>query len=170
MVSLGQGIARVAVYLVDTNDAASASQSGSITSNDRVASSAADESQTAPSNSPIPDLYLGKAVSKEDRAALASHARNRLQSDRNDRCQGWRRHFSFVAATAVSTRLPLVARSSHDFHVDNPLVVLCYFLSFVVEHSVQDQLDEVDGLLAGLAAAGPALEQRLEQVDCLGKC
>ena len=58
MVSLGQGIARVAVYLVDTNDAASASQSGSITSNDRVASSAADESQTAPSNSPIPDLYL----------------------------------------------------------------------------------------------------------------
>ena len=48
--------------------------------------------------------------------------------------------------------------------------MLCYFLSFVVEHSVQDQLDEVDGLLAGLAAAGPALEQRLEQVDCLGKC
>jgi hypothetical protein len=26
-----------------------------------------------------------------------------------------------VAATALSTRLPLVARSSHDFHVDNPL-------------------------------------------------
>ena len=29
--------------------------------------------------------------------------------------------FCFVAATAVSTRPPLVARSSHDFHVDNPL-------------------------------------------------
>ncbi len=58
MVSLGQEIARVAVYPVDTNDAAFASHSGSITSNGRVARSAADESQTAPSNSPIPDLYL----------------------------------------------------------------------------------------------------------------
>ncbi len=31
------------------------------------------------------------------------------------------RHFCNVAATAVSTWLPLVARSSHDFHFDNPL-------------------------------------------------
>jgi hypothetical protein len=38
-----------------------------------------------------------------------------------------------------------------------------------MEHSVQDQLDEIDWLLAGRAAAGPALEQRLEQLDCLGK-
>jgi hypothetical protein len=35
--------------------------------------------------------------------------------------------------------------------------------SFVVAGSVQEELDEVDWLLAGLAAAGPALEQRLEQ-------
>jgi hypothetical protein len=47
--------------------------------------------------------------------------------------------------------------------------VLCYFLSFVVEHSVQDQLDQIDGLLAGRAAAGPALEKWLEQLNCLGK-
>ena len=32
-----------------------------------------------------------------------------------------RARFRIVAATAVSTRLPLVARSSRDFHVDNPL-------------------------------------------------
>jgi hypothetical protein len=43
-------------------------------------------------------------------------------------------------------------------------------LSFVVADSVQDELDRVDGLLAGLTAAGRALEQRLEQLDCLGKC
>jgi len=42
-------------------------------------------------------------------------------------------------------------------------------LSFVVAGLVQEELDEVDGLLAGLTAAGPALEQRLEQLDCLGK-
>jgi hypothetical protein len=35
--------------------------------------------------------------------------------------------------------------------------------------SAQDQLDQVDGLLAGGTAAGPALEQRLEQQDCLGE-
>jgi hypothetical protein len=38
---------------------------------------------------------------------------------------------------------------------------------------LSDALDErnivgLDGLLAGGAAAGPALEQRLEQEDCLG--
>jgi hypothetical protein len=38
-----------------------------------------------------------------------------------------------------------------------------------MEHSVQDQLDQVDGLLAGGAAAGPALEQWLEQLNCLGE-
>jgi hypothetical protein len=42
-------------------------------------------------------------------------------------------------------------------------------LSFVVAESVEDELDQVDGLLAGLTAAGPALEQWLEQLDCLGK-
>jgi len=105
VVSLGQGIARVAVDLVDTNDAASASQSGSITSNDRVASSRSGRISTAPSNSPMPDLYPSKAVSKEDCAALASHARNRLQSDRNDPCQDSRRHFPFVAYRAVIARL-----------------------------------------------------------------
>jgi hypothetical protein len=45
----------------------------------------------------MPDLYLGKAVSNDDCDALASHARNRLQSDRDDRCQDSRRHFPFVA-------------------------------------------------------------------------
>jgi hypothetical protein len=39
-----------------------------------------------------------------------------------------------------------------------------------VKDPVQEELGEVDGLLAGLAAAGPALEQRLEQLDCLGEC
>ena len=34
---------------------------------------------------------------------------------------------------------------------------------------MQDELDEVDRLLAGLAAAGPAIEQWLEQLNCLGK-
>jgi hypothetical protein len=43
-------------------------------------------------------------------------------------------------------------------------------LSLVAAVSVEEELDEVDGLLACLAAAGPALEQRLEQLDCLGKC
>jgi hypothetical protein len=38
-----------------------------------------------------------------------------------------------------------------------------------VVDSVQQEFDEIDWLLAGLAAAGPALEQRLEQFDCLGK-
>ena len=35
--------------------------------------------------------------------------------------------------------------------------------------SVQEELDEVDRLLAGLTAAGPAFEQWLEQLDCLGE-
>jgi hypothetical protein len=35
----------------------------------------------------MPGLHLGKAVSDDDCDALATHARNRLQSDRDDRCQ-----------------------------------------------------------------------------------
>ncbi len=53
------------------------------------------------------DLHLGKAVSNDDCDALASHTRNRLQSDRDDRCQDGRRHFPFVAHAGVSIRLPL---------------------------------------------------------------
>jgi hypothetical protein len=34
---------------------------------------------------------------------------------------------------------------------------------------MEKELDEVDGLLAGGTAAGPALEQGLEQLDCLGE-
>ena len=34
---------------------------------------------------------------------------------------------------------------------------------------MEEELDEVHRLTAGLAAAGPALEQWLEQEDCLGK-
>jgi hypothetical protein len=33
---------------------------------------------------------------------------------------------------------------------------------------VQQELNQVDSLLAGLAAAGPALEQWLKQLDYLG--
>ena len=46
-------------------------------------------------------------VSNDDCDAVASHARNRLQSDRDDRCQDRRRHFPFVAQGAVSIGLPL---------------------------------------------------------------
>jgi hypothetical protein len=52
---------------------------------------------TATSDSPRPDLYLGKAVSDDDCGALASDARNRLQSDRDHRCQDGRRHCPFYA-------------------------------------------------------------------------
>jgi hypothetical protein len=45
----------------------------------------------------MPELYLGMAASNDDCDALASHAGNRLQSDRDDRCQDSRRHFPFVA-------------------------------------------------------------------------
>jgi hypothetical protein len=38
-----------------------------------------------------------------------------------------------------------------------------------VKDPVQEELDEIDRLLAGLAAAGPALEEWLEQLDCLGE-
>ena len=55
----------------------------------------------------MPDLYLGIGVSDVDCDALASHARNRLQSDRDDRCQDSRRPFPFVAAAAANRRLPL---------------------------------------------------------------
>jgi len=37
------------------------------------------------------------------------------------------------------------------------------FLSFVVADSMQEELEQVDWLVAGLTAAGPALEQWLEQ-------
>jgi hypothetical protein len=63
------------------------------------------------------DLCLGEAVSNDDWDALASHARNRLQSDRDDRCQDSRRHFPFVAGAATSSRLLLKAWTSH---VDPP--------------------------------------------------
>jgi hypothetical protein len=63
-----------------------------------------DESSTAPSTSPMPDLYLGKGVSNADCDALASHARNRLQSDRDDRCEDSRRHFPFVADPGLVAR------------------------------------------------------------------
>jgi hypothetical protein len=55
----------------------------------------------------MPDLYLGSAVSNDDCDALASHARNRLQSDRDDRSQDSRRHFPFVANAATWPSLPL---------------------------------------------------------------
>jgi hypothetical protein len=46
------------------------------------------------SRRPLPDLYLGEAVSDDGWDALRSDARNRLhQSD--DRCQDSRRHFRF---------------------------------------------------------------------------
>jgi hypothetical protein len=38
-----------------------------------------------------------------------------------------------------------------------------------VVKAVQDEFDQVDWLLAGLTAAGPAFERWLEQLDCLGK-
>jgi hypothetical protein len=55
----------------------------------------------------MPDLCLGKAVSNNDCDALATHARNRLQSDRDDCCQDSPRHFPFVAHRAVVVRLLL---------------------------------------------------------------
>ena len=59
----------------------------------------------------MPGLCLGNAVFNDDCDALATHARNRLQSDPDARCQDSRRHFPFVATAAVSTRLPLFAWS-----------------------------------------------------------
>jgi hypothetical protein len=50
-------------------------------------------------------VYLGKAVSDDDCGALASDARNRLPSERDDRCQDGRRHCPFVARGAVLVRL-----------------------------------------------------------------
>jgi hypothetical protein len=41
-------------------------------------------------------------------------------------------------------------------------------LSFGLSGWLQGESVEIDWSLAGLAAAGPALEERLEQVDCLG--
>jgi len=59
------------------------------------------------SDSPMPDLYLGNAVSSDDRDALAFHPRNRRRSDHDDRCQDSRRQFSFVAQGGVMARLLL---------------------------------------------------------------
>ena len=56
----------------------------------------------------MPDLYLGKAVSNDDCDALASYARNRLQSDRVDRCQESGPHFRFVAPGATRSVLLLL--------------------------------------------------------------
>jgi hypothetical protein len=50
----------------------------------------------------MPDLYLSMAVSDDDCDALASHARNRLQSDRDDPCQDRRRHFPLSEGGWVS--------------------------------------------------------------------
>jgi hypothetical protein len=55
----------------------------------------------------MPNLYLCKAVSNDDRDAFASHARNRLESDRDDRCQDSRRHSPSVASAATTARLLL---------------------------------------------------------------
>ena len=55
----------------------------------------------------MPHLYVGKAVSNNDCDALVSHARNRLQSDREDRCQESRRQFPFVADGEPGRGLPL---------------------------------------------------------------
>jgi hypothetical protein len=41
--------------------------------------------------------------------------------------------------------------------------------SLVVSGAVQGECGEVDWLVAGVTAAGPALEEGLEQLDCLGK-
>jgi len=46
------------------------------------------------------------------------------------------------------------------------LVVLCWF-SLVEWRGVKWEVVEVNGLLTGVAAAGPALEQWLEQEDRL---
>jgi hypothetical protein len=48
------------------------------------------------------------------------------------------------------------------------LIVLCEVVTRFVWLS-EDQLVEIDELLAGLAAAGPAFEDRLEQEDRLRK-
>ena len=68
---------------------------------------APDESQQRRATRRCPTWYLGKAVSNADCDALASHARNRLRSDRDDRCQDSRRHFPFVAHGAAIAALLL---------------------------------------------------------------
>jgi hypothetical protein len=54
------------------------------------------------------DLCTGKAVSNDDRDALASHTRNRIQFDRDDRGKEDRRDFPFVARAATSPTLLLL--------------------------------------------------------------
>ena len=63
----------------------------------QVAPAQDDRISTVPSNSPMPDLCLGKAVSNTTATPLQPTLGNRLQSDRDDRCQDSRRHFPFVA-------------------------------------------------------------------------
>lgn len=55
------------------------------------------------------DLCTGKAVSNDDRDALASHTRNRIQFDRDDRGKEDRRDFPFVAHAATPDVLLLPA-------------------------------------------------------------
>ena len=55
----------------------------------------------------MPGLYLCKAESNDDCDALACHARNRLRSDCDDRCQPSLRHFPVVADTGLAAALPL---------------------------------------------------------------
>ena len=63
---------------------------------------------TPPSNSSMPDLCL---VARPCRTTTATpsqtHACNRLQSDRDDRCEDSRRHFPFVADPATRSPRPL---------------------------------------------------------------
>jgi hypothetical protein len=53
----------------------------------------------------MPDLDLGNSVSNDECDAIASHARNRLRSDRHDPSQDSRRHFRCVARAATIKRL-----------------------------------------------------------------
>jgi hypothetical protein len=69
--------------------------------------SAGDEISKPPSNSPMPTYDPAQAASNDDCDALATHARNRLQSDPDARYRDTRRHFPFVAHRAVSDPLLL---------------------------------------------------------------
>jgi hypothetical protein len=59
----------------------------------------------------MPDLYQGMRVSKDD--AMPSHPTLAIVSNQTaTTLSGQRRHLPFVAHTAVSGALPLLARSS----------------------------------------------------------
>ena len=55
----------------------------------------------------MPDLNPGIGVFNDDCDALASHARNGLQSDRDDPCHDSRRHFPFIGPAVTIHRLRL---------------------------------------------------------------